>query len=239
MKQLILCILICSALLGCSSPLNEIEITQPEIIMVTAEVIHEIGGDQRNEYRLTTQDRSGAYINLNGGAVDVNGVGMSHGGRDIIKYNYVTYNQNLAYQLNTAYAFTVMLADGETYTSTVTTQAIGPPVFEIVTLGSTSDTLFVILDESTIDPAGVTTATLNYTSPTNAYTSIVLNHDDSNPYSYQVSPEALQGFMADGGTLTITVKNSKAGSINGSFRNGSAIYASQITHQSKSLAGVR
>ena len=105
--------------LGCSSPLEEIEVHDFDLIRATFNVIKEISseGVVTDLIELQISDKNYKGFELKNGSITVNGQPMTYKNKPLIN----AYYSNLEISPNTQYEFVVTLANGDSAKSTITT----------------------------------------------------------------------------------------------------------------------
>jgi hypothetical protein len=205
---------------GCDSALSDVEVTDPAVLQTHFVVERALldNGTVLNSLHTTLLDKNLASVELKNGQVKVNGQKMSV--TEIL--NISTYHiPGATVNLNTEYDFEVVLANGQSYAGTVTTQ---PKTFTSVTVPSNSsvdsdltiswedvyvhDNLIISLNLTS--PAGtVPGATFDLTAEQMAAGSFVI------PKSNFATPAGITNVL-------ITLTGVEYGTIDPKFRSGSS-----------------
>lgn len=107
---------------ACSSPLEEIEIDDFNLINVSINVIKEVSsdGEVKDVFKLGIHDKNWKGFELKGGSVHVNGQKMAYENRFLDN----AYRSDLKITPNTTYEFVIVLSNGESASSTLKTPTI-------------------------------------------------------------------------------------------------------------------
>ncbi len=117
-NTLALSLIIGLLLVSCDSPLSDIEINDPSLINCVFTIERTIENGSESEYATAIlTDKNLGLVQLKNGSVKVNNQNLGY-------YGFTkTYHSDIQVELNTQYTFTVVLANGEEYSSSVITPA--------------------------------------------------------------------------------------------------------------------
>jgi hypothetical protein len=205
---------------NCESALSDIEITDPSVLQTNFVVERALLNDGTvvNSLHATIFDKNLASVQLKNGQVKVNGQQMSV--TEIL--NISTYHIPAAtVNLNTAYNFEMVLANGQVHSGTVTSQAKTFTSLTVPATGSVNNDLPISWQDVYVHD--VLTISLNLTSPSGTVPGA----------TFELTPAQMQAgtfvipksnFAATPGitSATVTLSGAKYGTIDSKFRTGSA-----------------
>jgi hypothetical protein len=204
---------------NCESPLSDIEITDPSVLQPHFVVERSLleNGTVLNALQTTILDKNLASVQLKNGHVKVNGQNMTV--TEIL--NISTYHiPSASVDLNSDYNFEVVLANGESYTGSVTTQ---PKTFTSVTVPANAsidnDLTMSWQDVYVHDDLVIS---LNLTSPAGTVPGATFELTDAQMQAGTFTiPKSNFATPAGITSATITLTGARYGTIDSKFRSGS------------------
>lgn len=205
---------------GCESALSDMDITDPGVLRTTFAAERAMLNDGSVLYSLSANlfDKNLASVKLKNGQVKVNGEQMSV--TELL--NISTYHiPGATVDLNTDYNFEVVLADGKSYSGTVTTQE---KTFTTLTVPSTSNAdsdLTVSWQDTYVHD--VLTISLGFTTASGAVAGPTFElTDEQMQAGTYVIPKSNFATPAGITSVMVTLNGAKYGTIDSEFHSGSA-----------------
>lgn len=203
----------------CESALSDIEITDPEVLVTNFVVDRTLqdNGTIVSSLHASIFDKNLASVELKNGQVKVNGQKMSVA--EIL--NISTYHiPSATVNLNTEYIFEVILANGQSYSGTVTTQAKTFTSVTVPASSSVNNDLTISWQDVYVHDA--LTISVNLTSPAGTVPGPTFTLTPAQmeagsfviPKSNFATPQGIT-------SATITLSGAKYGTIDSKFRSGS------------------
>lgn len=210
-------------LTNCDSPLSDVDITDPGLLMVNfaAEQTVSDDGTVLKAQTATVFDKNLASVELKNGGVKVNGQQMSITEILNIKTYYIP---SASLSLNTDYNFVLTLADGKGYSGTVKTPAKALTSVTVPASPSISEDLVISWNDIYVYDDLI--VTLNLTSPAGTVPGATFNLTKAQmeagtftiPKSNFTTPAGITN-------IQITLTGVEYGTIDSKFRNGSGTIA--------------
>lgn len=204
---------------SCDSPLSDVEVTDPSLLMVNFAAEKSIAADGTVLGALTATvfDKNLASVELKKGTVKVNGKQMSITEIVNIKTYYVP---QASVSLDTNYGFEMTLADGTVYNGLVKTPAKGLTSVTVPASPAINEDLVISWTDVAVHDDLI--ITLNLTSPAGTTPGATFNlTEDQMAAGTFTIPKSSFTTPAGITSATITLTAVEYGTINSKFRSGS------------------
>ncbi len=212
--------------LSCSSPLSDVNITDPSLLEPQLVVTKSIGltGNRSVVYTADIYDKNFNLVTLQNGSVKINGFNMNEranlfGGEEY----YLQGESEVKFALDDTYTFTLTLSDGSKYYGKVTSQS--EDLTEFVVPSSQSRTQPINVSWKNTDPNATMSIELVYKFSTDSSSgtgSQIINIGNPASESYSISPSVFTTTQGKTTEVDLTLVSKITGTIDPGFRGGSS-----------------
>lgn len=223
-----LCVSICLSLIGlsCSSPLSDVNVTDPSLLEPQLVVMKSIGttGNRSVVYTADIYDKNYNLVTLQNGSVKINGFNMNEranlfGGEEY----YLQGESEVKFAPDGTYKFTLTLSDGSKYYGTVTSQS--KDLTEFIVPSSQSRTQPIDVSWKDTDPSAAMSIQLVYKYSTDSSSGTgtrTVSISDPSSGTFSISPSLFTAGQGTTNEVDLTLVSEITGTIDPGFRAGSS-----------------